>query len=211
MSSIKKLLGKRWFRWCLFTVGVIITLFIFRNPILRSAGHYLVANDELQATDACFVLGGNSYDRGLYAVEVHKQFSKQKFVATGGNYPTQIQALDTVMYEAELTKHFMQKLGVPQDQIAMLTQSTSTMEESEEILAYCKQHQLSKIAVLSSAFHLRRVKRVFEKKFKRECIDVVFFAAPDQDFDANNWWKNEEGLITVNNEFIKLFYYVLKY
>lgn len=210
-ERIKDFFAKRWFRRCLILTGCLLVLFLFWNPILRSIGHYLVAGDELQPSEVCFVLGGNSYDRGLYAAEVYKDFPDQRFVATGGNYPTQIQALNTVMYEAELTKHFMHTLGVPQEQIAVLTQSTSTMEESEEILAYCKQHRLSKIAILSSAFHLRRVKSVFENKFRKEGIEVVFFAAPDKDFDADNWWKHEEGLITVNNEYIKLVYYTLKY
>jgi uncharacterized SAM-binding protein YcdF (DUF218 family) len=211
MSRLKNLFTKRWFRWTLYVFASLFILFIFRNPILRSAGHYLVANDELQLTDACFVLGGNSYDRGLFAAEVHKQFPQQYFVATGGNYPTQIQALDTVMFEAELTSHFMQKLGISMEQIEVLTGSTSTMEESDEILAYCKQHDFKKIAVLSSSFHLRRVRNVFEKKFTQQGIEVLFFSAPDKDFDANNWWKNEEGLITVNNEYIKLLYYAIKY
>jgi uncharacterized SAM-binding protein YcdF (DUF218 family) len=208
---MKKLFAKRWFRWILYVFGFFLVLFLFRNPILRGIGNYLVAKDELQATDACFVLGGNSFDRGLQAVELAKIYGGQKFVATGGNYPTQIQALDTVLFEAELTKHLMVKRGVASTDIAVLTGSTSTMEESDEILSYCKQHGLKKIAVLSSSFHLRRVRKVFEKKFKKDGIEVLFFAALDKNFDANNWWKDEEGLITCNNEYIKLLYYFLKY
>jgi len=115
------------------------------------------------------------------------------------------------MYEAELTKHFMVRRGVAADKIETLTGATSTQEESDEILAYCKQHGFKKVSVLSSAFHLRRVRWVFHDKFNAAGIQVLFLAAPDRTFNANNWWKDEEGLITCNNEYIKLAYYLVKY
>ncbi len=208
---MKNLLAKRWFRWILYVFGLLLLLFLFRNPILKGIGNYLVAEDKAELTESCFVLGGNSFERGSQAIVLSNKYPEQKFVATGGNYSYQILAFDTTMYEAELTKHFMVKRGVRIDKIEILTGSTSTLEESEEILAYCKRHGIKRISVLSSAFHLRRVRKVFEKKFMKENIQVLFLAAPDRTFDSNNWWKDEEGLITCNNEYIKLLYYFLKY
>lgn len=208
---MKNLLAKRWFRWILYVVGVFLLLFLFRNPILRGIGNYLVAQDETQPTEVCFVLGGNSFDRGKQAISISDKYPEQLFVATGGRCSIQIQALDTAINEAQLTKHFMINRGVSKNNIEILTGSTSTFEESNEILLYCKQKGLKKISILSSSFHLRRARMVFEKKFNKEGIKVLFFAAPDKNFDANNWWKDEEGLITCNNEYIKLLYYFLKY
>lgn len=186
-------------------------MFIFRNPILRGIGNYLVAEDNVESTEACFVLGGNSFERGSQAIKLSKIYPEQNFVATGGNYPLQIQAFDTTMFEAELTKHFMVKRGVAPDKIQTLTGSTSTLEESDEILSYCKQRGINKISILSSSFHLRRVRWVFQDKFNEGGIQVLFIAAPDKSFNADNWWKDEEGLITCNNEYIKLLYYLIKY
>jgi len=208
---MKNLLAKRWFRWILYVFGFLLLLFLFRNPILTGAGNYLVAEDNAEHTEACFVLGGNSFERGSQAIKLSGIYPEQKFVATGGNYPLQIQAFDTTMYEAELTKHFMVRRGVAADKIETLTGATSTQEESDEILAYCKQHGFKKVSVLSSAFHLRRVRWVFHDKFNAAGIQVLFLAAPDRTFNANNWWKDEEGLITCNNEYIKLAYYLVKY
>lgn len=195
----------------LYGIGFLVLLFLFRNPILRSVGRFLVAEDTLRPTEACFVLGGNSYERGLKAVHIAELYPQQFFVATGGNLPLQIQALDTVMYEAELTKYFMARRGVASENIQTLTGSTSTMEESNEILNYCKQYNLKEIAIISNTFHLRRVKWVFNSKFKKEGISVYFFGAPTSTFTADTWWKDEEGLITCNNEYMKLLYYLVKY
>lgn len=170
-----------------------------------------MAEDETASVEAVFVLGGSSYDRGLEAVEVMNQGFTSQAVCTGGNVPSILAAIDTVMYEADCTKQFMQSRGIPAERIAALTTSTSTKEESEEILAYCKSHGLSSIMVISSRLHLRRVRWVFEEMFAKEGITVNFHGAPSQQFDEALWWKSEGGLIMVNNEYVKLFYYALKY
>lgn len=205
------MLAKRWFRWFLYVFTILFLTYLFRFPLLRASGNFLVAADKPVRTEVCFVLGGNSFERGLTAIELSKVFPGQKFVATGGNFPLQIQALNSKMYEAELTKLFMSSKGVPEADIGTLTASTSTMEESEEILSYCKEHGLKNISVLTSSFHLRRTRWVFEKKFKKEGINVSFFSSPTENFDSDNWWKYEQGLITWNNEYLKLLYYLIKY
>ena len=104
---MKKFWGKKWVKVCSVFLVIFLLLFAFRNRILHGIGNWLVKSDELILTDACFVLGGNSYERGLAAVVVYEKFPNQQFVATGGNYPYQILCLDTSMFEAELTKHMM--------------------------------------------------------------------------------------------------------
>jgi hypothetical protein len=42
-------------------------------------------------------------------------------------------------------------------------------------------------------------------------VTLEMVAVPYAGFDQTNWWKNETGLITLNNEYIKWFYYLFKY
>ncbi len=67
------------------------------------------------------------------------------------------------------------------------------------------------ITLVSSSFHLRRMRWVFEEKFRIKGITTYFHGAVDSEFDKNNWWKNESSLITCNNEYVKLVYYLFKY
>jgi hypothetical protein len=30
-------------------------------------------------------------------------------------------------------------------------------------------------------------------------------------YDSDSWWTSEEGLLMVNNEYVKLLYYLVKY
>jgi uncharacterized SAM-binding protein YcdF (DUF218 family) len=208
---MKKLWVKKWFRITTYFAIFFVVLFLLRNTILIGIGNWLVAVDPTEKTECCFVLGGNSFERGLSASELYKLYPDHQFAATGGNYPYQILCLDTTMFEAELTRHWMVAKGVPETQIAALTSAHSTMDESEEILTYCKEKNLKHITVISSAFHMRRVRRVFEDKFEDAGIKVNFHGATSVEYNQSNWWKNEEGLIMTNNELVKLFYYFLKY
>jgi uncharacterized SAM-binding protein YcdF (DUF218 family) len=135
----------------------------------------------------------------------------QKVICTGGNVPTVLAAIDTVIYEAEITKDLLTRKGINKDAVVALTGSTSTKEESEEILAYCKINALKKITVISSRLHMRRVRMVFEKAFQNQGIQIIYRGAPSQNYDENNWWKSEAGLIMVNNEYVKYLYYLIKY
>jgi uncharacterized SAM-binding protein YcdF (DUF218 family) len=67
------------------------------------------------------------------------------------------------------------------------------------------------VMIISSAFHMRRVRWVFEELFTDAGIEVLFHGASAMEYDSSNGWKNEEGLIMANNEMVKLFYYLLKY
>lgn len=179
--------------------------------MLIGIGRWLNATDSPEETEMCFVLGGNSFERGLSAVELWRKFPQQKFITTGGNYPYQIMCLDTMMLECELTRHWMISNGVPALAIDTLSSAHSTRDESDEILRWCAAHNAKRITVISSAFHMRRVRMVFEDKFEDAGISINFHGATAIDYDDHNWWQNEEGLIMANNEIVKLFYYLFKY
>jgi uncharacterized SAM-binding protein YcdF (DUF218 family) len=208
---MKKLWSYRWFKILTALAIVLLTLIICLKPILRGVGHWLNASDPAEPTEMCFVLGGNSFERGLAAVAIWKQFPEQKFITTGGNFPYQILCLDTMLLECELTKQWMVSNGIAATQIDTLSSAHSTMDESNEILDWCIQHQVHHITVISSAFHMRRVRMVFEDKFEKADIRINFHGATAVDYTDDNWWHSEEGLIMTNNELVKLFYYVIKY
>jgi uncharacterized SAM-binding protein YcdF (DUF218 family) len=210
-EMIRNFLRKRWVRIFLILLVLIFLLYLFRNPILKKIGNWLASGDELQRTEAVFVLGGNSYERGIEASIVYTHFPGTPIIATGANVPLQLMAFDTVMMEAELTRMLMIKNGVPDSLSIALCSGTSTKEESDAILVYCEERGLKDITVISSSFHLRRVRWVFEDYFEEKGVTVYFHGAASKDFDPDSWWHSEEGLITVNNEIMKLAYYFFKY
>jgi uncharacterized SAM-binding protein YcdF (DUF218 family) len=199
-----------WWRVLIILVATLIVLVILRHPILRALGNYLIDESPVENCQAVFVLGGNSYDRGLEALSIYQKGLADRIVCTGGNIPLVLAAIDTVMYEADVTGNMLLKRGVPENRIDRLTSSTSTLEESDEILSFCLENNLDTIMVVSSKFHLKRVRLVFEDKFDEERIHICFHGAPSSYYAEGDWWNSEGGMIMVNNEYMKLLYYWLK-
>ena len=65
--------------------------------------------------------------------------------------------------------------------------------------------------ILSSKLHTHRVQEVFKTKLKKQGVEVIVRGATNSRFDELKWWQDENGLIAVNNEWIKRFYYWWKY
>lgn len=206
-----KILKNRWAKAAIAVFALFILLILFRVPLMRSIGSYLIDDTEAVQCDMIFVLGGNSYDRGKEAAKLYENELTESLVCTGGNVPNVLEALDTLLYEAEITKQLLINWGVNQEHIDALTSSTSTQEESEEILEYCIKSSVKRIGILSSKFHLRRTRNVFENTFANEEVELYFFGAPSSVYSEEEWWKSEEGMIMVNNEYMKLLYYFIKH
>jgi uncharacterized SAM-binding protein YcdF (DUF218 family) len=185
--------------------------YVYRAPVLRWFATSLIVEDSLQKVDALVVLSGGGYDRGNEAVKIIHAGYVNKVICTGGNPVIELRVFGIDTLESDMTVANLRRQGIPDSIITILRNGTSTKEESEMIAQYCHQHQLKKIMILSSKLHTHRVQDVFKKKLKKEGVYVVVRGAPNSQFDELKWWQDENGLIAVNNEWIKRFYYWWKY
>lgn len=187
-----------------------LSLYFFSNYFLWWPGYYLISEDEPAKCKAIFVLGGDSYDRGNHAVKLFKEGFSDKIICLGENVPNIFKAMGINYSESEVTKINIQRL-IPENKIEVLKTGTSTIEEARAIVKYCITHDIGKAIVVSSRFHTRRVRKVFEPLSKPHNVELLIAGAPSSTYLEREWWKSEEGLIMVNNEYVKLMYYAIKY
>lgn len=193
-----------------FTVGILV--YVFRISILKGIGHYLIDEDEPQQVEVIFVLGGNSYDRGEKGAELFLEGYANKIVCLGGNIPGFYLSIGIEKTESEMSADYIvNDFNVPQENVVALKQGTSTIEESDIILKYAIDNRFKKVIVVSDKLHTNRIRGVFENKFEENGIEVLLVGTPSSYYDEELWWTTEEGLIMVNNEFVKTLYYWLKY
>ena len=190
---------------------LLICLFGFRYPIMRGLGQFLIAIDEEQKVTHAFVLSGGAFDRAPKGASLFLNGFADTIVCTGKSIPHDLMAIGIDYSEGEITRRFVVENGVPEGNVKLIEEGTSTLEESEIIYDFCKKNGLTKIAIVSTKFHTRRVRRVFDKKFKDSGIEVLIFGADATSYDEEKWWEGEYGLINFNNEYIKIAYYWLKY
>jgi len=108
----------------------------------------------------------------------------------------------------------MEKLGVPAEKIIILPVpggATSTFDEAAAFRQYLEARPIRKIILVTSAFHTRRARWICNGAFSGLRVTLEVAAVPYRDFDQTNWWKHENGLIALNNEYVKLVYYLFKY
>ncbi len=186
-------------------------LYVFRQPILRSCVTFLIKEDSLQHADAMFVLSGGGYDRGNEAVKIFKQGFANKIICTGGNPVVELKVFDIDTLECDMTVANLRRQHIPDSCIVQINYGTSTLEEADTILSFCKKHHFKKVIILSSLMHTGRVNTVFRKRLAEANVQLLLRGAPASRFNEMLWWQTEDGLIAVNNEWIKTFYYWWKY
>lgn len=195
----------------IFSILVLVLLvYLLRVPLLRSLGQYLNYQQELRQVELLVVLAGSPLDRGAEGARLYKAGWASRVVTTGGQVPHDFAILGLDMMECDLTARYMIEQGVPIANIDRIRYGSSTLEESDTILHYCLEQQVQSVMIVSSEFHTRRIKRFFQSKFEQAGIEIIIRGAPSSRFDIKNWWENEYGLLAVNNEYVKLLYYLLQ-
>jgi uncharacterized SAM-binding protein YcdF (DUF218 family) len=202
---------QRWVRTGLFAATIILLVFLCRFPLLRSLGNFLITDTTTVHADVAFVLGGAAWDRGREAVRLYKAGVVDRFVCTGSQTPGDLEALGLDITEGGVTRKVMIDGGVPADRILQLDEGTSTMEEAGALLHQARNAGVDTVLIVSHAFHLRRIRFVFEDRFQEAGITVLLHGSPSESFDEQHWWETESGLMIVFNEYVKLLYYHLKY
>lgn len=192
---------------CLFCV----LLYAFRAPLLRWFATSLIVEDPVQKADVMFVLSGGGYDRGNEAAKIMREGFVNNIVCTGGNPFVELKVFNIDTLESDMTVADLRRLKIPDSLITQIREGTSTKEESEIILKYCVKNKIKKAIVLSSKLHTHRINEVFRKKLKDAGVQLIVRGAPSSRFNEMQWWQSEEGLIAVNNEWLKRIYYWLKY
>lgn len=201
-------------RFMLSFLGIAIViglLWSFRYTLMRATGDMLMDQDKELHADAIYVLGGSPIERGREAARLLGANKADRAFCTGVNMYPVLQAEGIELTEAELSQRAMLRTGADSSKVATLKLGTSTWEEAGAILAHATENKYDTITVVSTEFHLRRVKRVLRKQGKGMGITVLVRGAYSDRYDSKRWWKSEEGLLMVNNEYVKLLYYLWKY
>ena len=188
-------------------------LYVFRTPILTGVGKALVVNDEPHPADMIFLLNGSFDTRPFRAAELYKA-GLAPIVAITRCESSPAVDLGLIPNSMDISVGVLKKLGVPSEKIVILPfpgGATSTFDEASALKQYVQANDIHKIILVTSAIHTRRAKWIIERELAGLPVTLEVVAVGNPIYDETNWWKSEAGLIDVNNEYIKLIYYLLKY
>jgi uncharacterized SAM-binding protein YcdF (DUF218 family) len=198
------------FAFLLFLIMLVAVCVTFKIQILQSFSTFLMKQDAPEKVDLMVVLSGSAFDRGNEGARLYKEGYAKEVVCPGGNLEELFLILGDTLYESDLCRKNVIRNGVADSLVKAIHYGTSTREEADTILGYCKAHQVKKIIVVTNLFHTRRAGNVYKKRFSKEGITVLMRGAHASDYEEDHWWQSEYGLIALNNEYMKTLYYLIK-
>ena len=168
---------------------VFLTLFcgviyFVRGPLLRFAGESWIVEDQLEHSDAIIVLSDDNFyaDRATRGSQVFREGMAPLVVASG-------RRLRPHAGIAELMEHDLIERGVPKDKILRVPHDADNTKEEADVLAQLAiQKKWKSVIVVTSNYHTRRARYIFEKVFPPG-MTIRMTGARDGDFDPERWWE----------------------
>lgn len=183
-----------------------------RGLWLPLLAEWLVVQDPVTRADGIFILSGNVVWRAPLAAKLYREGRAPRLLVTGGYYSDYFLVLTgEQLTDAEVVARVLARLGVPRPAMTLVKGGTSTYEEALILRRQVEALGLRSVIVVTSNLHSRRARWVFRKVLDGRPVALTFVEADHAVFTPRDWWRHEEGLITVSNEYIKLLYYLLKY
>lgn len=159
-------------------------LYFARHPIFRFAGETWIVEDKLERSDAIIVLSDDNFyaDRATRAAQVYRQGLAPLVVASG-------RKLRPYAGIAELMEHDLVERGVPKDKILRAAhEMDSTREEAQALLPLAAQRKWHSLILVTSNYHTRRARYIFNHVFPAGTI-IRVTGARDGEFDPDSWWE----------------------
>lgn len=193
MNSI---IGKGW--WvALLGVSLMAFFIMIKPPWLLLAG-LLVVEDPLEPADVLIVLGGDS-GRELHAAELYRQGLAPKVIMTGCGGAAGQMASRAV------------RAGVREKDILIESKSKSTYDNAVFSRDIVMQNSFKSAIVVSSPYHMRRSKLVFERVFKNTGVKLLYSSAKGSKFNPGSGHLSDNDLRLTQKEYLKLIYYWFRY
>lgn len=196
---------------CTVLMFLLILMYVKRQAVLSAVGNSLIDEDPVRRVELLVVLSGGGWDRGNEAGRLFHQGFAPRVLCTGANKVPDLLAWGITTTESEVTKKNLRRNHIPDSCIVVVSQGKSTQEEKEVILTYCKEKGIQDIMLLTSRHHTGRCRNVFSEAFTQQGIRICLRGCASSLFDESRWWESEEGLIAVNNEWMKHLYYFITY
>jgi len=173
----------------LLFLGVFcLLLYWARHPIMRYAAESWIVDAPAAHADAILLLGDDNFyaDRATRAAELIRQGAAPVVVASG-------RRLRPSAGIVELMQHDLIERGVPKEKILPLQQDADNTEEEAAILSkFCLERHFRGVILVTSNYHTRRARYIFEKTFPSS-ISVSVASARDGDFDPERWWEKRKS------------------
>jgi len=178
------------------------------HPIwLGALGRFLIVSDPLVKADAILVLSGDPYgdQRISHAAELWRTGYAPRVVLSA-------KMADWQTKEDYLPWRFAQKKRLLPENVLVVVphRADATLQEAEALVPFVREKGYRSIILVTSNYHTRRSRMIFQQRWGRGGIRVMVSAAPARDFDPDRWWTRRADSRTFLLEWAKTFWYFVE-
>jgi len=94
--------------------------------------------------------------------------------------------------------------GIPLEAIILEDNSYSTYENAVFTRSVMINQGFKSAIIVSSDYHMRRVKFLFDKFYKGTEISLIYSASKSSFFNPQIWWRNNKSVVSIIYEYCKL-------
>lgn len=186
-----------------------LLMLVLGVAVLYFAGQWLKAADTPAKVDAMIVLAG-SPQRAMYASDLYRQgYAPTVYVsrpAREREHSTLEQFGIVLPTEEFVNRRILNHGGVSDQKIQVYSLgSVNTLDEART-LRDALPRTTHAIMIVTSPYHVRRVKMVFGEVFHGSGISVRVVASPHEPF-PDHWWTNRDAAQQTILEVIKIVFY----
>jgi uncharacterized SAM-binding protein YcdF (DUF218 family) len=120
--------------------------------------------------------------------------------------------IGAVLGHTESNRQVLLKLGVPASVIEIVGNANkNTREEALAVREWAERNGALDLIIPTEDFTTRRVRWIFRREFAGIASRIEVQEFEPSQYNTEEWWKTEQGLIAFQNEVLKYIYYRLKY
>jgi len=197
--------GSRGWRRAWIAAAVLVVIMPAAWAI-RGVGQWLVVQDALEPAQAIVVLSGRMPVRAREAAEIYRQgFAAQIWITRPASPEEELRQMGIGFVGEEFyNQRVLIQLGVPTDAIRVLDKPViNTEQEVLEISDALRQEGGSKVIVVTTKPHTRRVKAIWKRLVGNSPRLMVRYASQDG-YDGAHWWRRTSDALDVVRELLGL-------
>ncbi len=195
----------------LLAVGLATGLYLGRGVWLPRVGSFLDVGRPPQQADAIVLLTGEAETRAFAAAALWKDgWAPRILVTTVAVDPN---GGDTaVPPEHEINLRVLGACDVPSDAVVLLDgHARSTYDEAVAVADYLGRSGASRLLVVTNAYHTRRARWIFQRVLGGRARQIAMVSVPRDNHPLETWWQNETGFAAITGEYLKWWFYILRY
>jgi uncharacterized SAM-binding protein YcdF (DUF218 family) len=195
----------------LLAVGLATGLYLGRSAWLPRVGSWLDVGRPPEHADAIVLLTGEAETRAFAAAALWKAGWAPRILVTAVAVDPHSRHAP-VPPEHKINLRVLRACGVPSEAVVLLDgRASSTYDEAVAVADYLGRTGTSRLLVVTNAYHTRRARWIFQRVLSGRARQITMVSVPGDSLPLTTWWQNETGFAVITGEYLKLWFYILRY